>query len=250
MRPPSQGVAKAIRFDPRSPTLKGKNITKTPHDLFAQVVARPSSPNAPIPAPAELTPTELAITSAMSVLTMAIKKHQGNVLSLLRSVAPGVSISDSKIKCLRADNIALMTSATIQVQQARGTCFSLEHLYEIARSEEKEARRVFNKALAPGSLATIQNDTATVMSSVTDSDSYTTVSHCGGSITSFPNLFPQSRSPLHSSNGDGTRKNPFDDTFLTTFPCNSLDGPANRTAPPEVVVAILKEPTPGIGSQE
>jgi hypothetical protein len=56
--------------------------------------------------------------------------------------------------------------------------------------------------------------------------------------------------PLHSSNGDGARRNPFDDTFLTTFLPNSLDGPANRTAPPEVVAAILKEPTPGIAGMK
>ncbi len=80
------------------------------------------------------------------------------------------------------------------------------------------------------------------MSSVTDSDGYTTVSHCGGSITSSPKLHPQSRLPLRSSNGDGTRRNPFDDMFLTTFLPTSSDGPANRTAPPEVVATILKKP--------
>ena len=139
-----------------------------------------------------------------------------------------------------------MTSATIQVQQAGGMHFSLKRLYKIVRLEEKEARRVFNKALAPGSLATIPNDTATIMSSVTDSDGYNTVSHRGKSITSSPELRPQSRSPLHSSNGDGTKRNPCDDTFLMTFLPTSLYGPADRRTPPEVVAAILKKPTPGI----
>jgi hypothetical protein len=88
------------------------------------------------------------------------------------------------------------------------------------------------------------------MSSVTDSDGYTTVSHRGGPITSSPKLHPQSRSPLHSGNGDGTRGNPFDGTFLTTFLPNSSDGPANRTALPEVVAAILKEPTHGIAGMK
>jgi hypothetical protein len=112
-------------------------------------------------------------------------------------------------KELRADNIALMTAATIQVQQAGGTCFSLERLYKIARLEEKEARRAFNKAaLAPESLATVSKDSAMVMSSITDSDGYTTMSHRGGSSTSPPKIRPQRRSPLRSSENDGTRKNP------------------------------------------
>jgi hypothetical protein len=166
------------------------------------------------------------------------------------SVSPGVSISDSKINQLRVNNVNLMLSATIQVQQAGGTCFSLEHLYKIARSEDKEARHVFNKAPAPRSLATIPNDTATVMSSVTDSDGYTTVSHHGGSNTSSPKLRPQSSSPLHSIKGDGTRRNPFDDRFLTTFFPTSSDSPANRTAPPEVVAAILKKPAPRIAGMK
>jgi hypothetical protein len=161
----------------------------------------------------------------MSVLTMVIKKHQGNVPSLLMSVALGVSISDLNIKRPRADNVALTMSATIQVQQAGGMRFSLECLYNIARSEEKEVRHVFNKAPVPGSLATIPNDTATVISSVKESDGYTTMSHHGGSITSSPKLCLQSCSHLHSSNCDGTWRNPFDDTFLTTFFPNSLDSP-------------------------
>ena len=176
-----------------------------------------------------------------------MQKHQDNIFSFLKLVTPGVPVSDAKIKQLRANNVALMTAATIRVQQAGGTRFSLKCLYEIARSEEKEAWRMFNKAApAPESLATVLKDSATVMSSITDSDGYTTMSHHGGSITSSPKLCPQSRSPLRSSNGDGTRRNPFDNTFLTTFFPNSLDSPANRTAPPEVVVVILKEPTPRV----
>ncbi len=81
--------------------------------MFAQVTAWPPSPNASNPAPTELIPTELAIASAMSVLTMAVKKHQSNILSLLMSVVLRVSITDSKIKQLSADNVTLMTSATI-----------------------------------------------------------------------------------------------------------------------------------------
>jgi hypothetical protein len=52
------------------------------------------------------------IASATSELSYAIKKHQNNFLALLRSVSPGKSVSVSKTKHLRNDNITLMSSAT------------------------------------------------------------------------------------------------------------------------------------------
>jgi hypothetical protein len=144
-----------------------------------------------------------------------------------------------------------MTAATIQVQQAGGTRFSLERLYKIACSEEKEARCTFNKAApAPESLATISKDSATVMSSITDSDGYTTVSHRGGYSTSPPKIRPQRCSPLRSSENNGTRKNPFNAKFLMTFPTMFLDVPANRKAPNEVVAVIPKKSTPGFAGME
>jgi hypothetical protein len=110
---------------------------------------------------------------------------------------------------------------------------------------------VFNKAApTPESLATVLKDSATVMSSITDSDGYTTVSHRGGSSTSPPKICPQCRSPLHSIENDGTRKNPFNDKFLTTFPTTFLDGSADRTAPDEVVAVIPKKSTPGFAGME
>jgi hypothetical protein len=79
----------------------------------------------------------------------------------------------SKIGRLRADIIALMTSTTIHVQQAGGTPFSLEHLYDIARAEEKVAHQLFAKEV----LMTAAPETSTAMSSITYADKFTTVSH-------------------------------------------------------------------------
>jgi hypothetical protein len=89
-----------------------------------------------------------------------------------------------------------------------------------------------------------------VMSSSTDSDGYTIMSHHGGSSTSPPKICPQRRSPLRSSENNGTRKNPFNDKFLTTFPTMFLDGSADRTAPDEVVAVIPKKSTPGFAGME
>jgi hypothetical protein len=95
-------------------------------------------------------------------------------------------VSASKIKRLRADNIALMTAATTRVQHAGGTHFSLKMLYDLSRSEEKEARRLVDKEFAHDFTLTNAKDAATMMSSITDSDGYTTVSRRGGSPTTSP----------------------------------------------------------------
>ncbi len=104
---------------------------KTPPDSFAQVSVRPSSPDASKP-----TPAELAIASATSDLTMAIKKHQSKVLSLLSSIAPGETVSALKIQCLRADNVSRMTTATIRVQQAAGRAIGC-WAYQAKKEEEQ-----------------------------------------------------------------------------------------------------------------
>jgi hypothetical protein len=146
-----------------------------------------------------------------------------------------------------------MTTATIRVQQAGGTHFLLEHLYKIARSEKKEARRLFNNDFASDSLSPATTmDTATMMSSIMDSNGYTTMSRHGGSPTASPplKLCPQSRSPLHQGFGSGTRRNPFDDKFLKTFPPMFVNDPANKNAPADrtafnvVVAAVTKKPSP------
>jgi hypothetical protein len=52
-----------------------KTILKMPPESFAQVVARPPSPNAPHTVPAEMTPAKFAIASATNDLTKAMQKH-------------------------------------------------------------------------------------------------------------------------------------------------------------------------------
>jgi hypothetical protein len=93
----------------------------------------------------------------------AIRKHQDNFLSLLCSSTGTATISDFKIGWLRADNIALMTSATIHVQQAGSSRFLLECLYKIARAKEKVVRQLFAKE----ALMTAAAVTATAMISIT-----------------------------------------------------------------------------------
>jgi hypothetical protein len=163
--------------------------TLPPPPSFENVATRPPSPK-----PLELTPTDLAIASATLDLMTAFKKHQTNSLSLLCvTTGTGAAITDSKMGQLRKHNVSLMLSATVRMQKAEGTHFSLKTLYKIAHSEEKEARRLFAKEDFVTSAA---NDTATAMSSVTDPDGFTTVSCCGGaSSSSPPKQRPQSRSP-------------------------------------------------------
>jgi hypothetical protein len=84
---------------------------------------------------------------------------------------------------LRKRNVSLMLLATICVQKAGGTHFSLETLYEIARLEKKEAHRLFAKE---DFVTSTTSDTATAMSSVTDPDGFTTVGYCGGASSSSP----------------------------------------------------------------
>jgi hypothetical protein len=151
-----------------------------------------------------------------------------------------------------------MTTATICVQQAGGTRFLLERLYKITRSEEKEARRLFNNDFSSNSLSpTATKDTATMMSSIMDSNGYTTVSHHGGSPTASPlKLHPQRRSPLCQGFESGTRRNPFNNKFLKTFPPMFVNDPANKNAPANrtasnvVVVTVTKKHSPGFAGMK
>jgi hypothetical protein len=80
-------------------------------------------------------------------VTTAVRKHQDNILSLLCSSTNTPTILDSKIGRLRVDKVALMTSATIGMQQASGTQFLLKRLYEIAHKEEKEVHQLLPRKL-------------------------------------------------------------------------------------------------------
>jgi hypothetical protein len=146
-------------------------------------------------------------------------------------------VSTLKIKGLRADNIALMTAATTCVQYAGGTRFSLKTLYDLARLEEKEARCPVDKEFAHNSTLANAKDAAMMMSSITDSDGYTTVSRHGESpTTSPPRPCPQPEGK------EGNRKNPFDDRFLTTF----LPSFANRPTKMQVSVDAVPDRIMGI----
>ncbi len=77
------------------------------------------------------------------------------------------------------------------------------------------------------------------MSSIIDSEGYTTVTHCGRSPTSPP---PKPR--LQSGSKTGNRKNLFDDSFLNTFLPTFVTGPAKTHAPVDSVpAAIAQQPT-------
>jgi hypothetical protein len=107
--------------------------------------------------------------------------------------------------------------------------------------EEKEARLYMDKVLAHNSTSTDAKEMASMMSSITDSDSYTTVTRRGRSPTSSP---PNPR--LQSGSKTGNRKNLFDDSFLNTFLPTFATGPAKTHAPVDAVpAAIAQQPTSG-----
>jgi hypothetical protein len=88
-----------------------------------------------------------------------------------------------------------------------------------------------------------------MMSSIKDSDGYTTVSHRGGSIMSSPKLHSQTRSTL-CTNSDGIRRNPFDDKFVTTFLPTFSNSPANKYDLTDAVPAMIAKYTPGFGEKK
>ena len=85
----------------------------------------------------------------------------------------------------------------------------LEMLFEIARSEEKEAWRIYT---LDGSVASEATDAPTIYSSITDANGFTAVCVCGGKSSSPPKQRLQSRSPPRPNVGTET-VNPFDEIF-------------------------------------
>jgi hypothetical protein len=142
-----------------------------------------------------------------------------------------------------------MTSATIHVQQAGGTCFSLERLHKIAHSEEKEAGLLFNKDSAHATLAIAATNTARVMSSAKDSDWYTTVGCWDAIITSSPKLCSLSPSPP-CTNGMGMRRNPFNEMFLAMFLPAFSNSSCRRCAPADAIPGMSAKGSPGSGKQK
>ncbi len=127
-----------------------------------------------------------------------------------------------------------MTTARTHIQHAGGTHFSLKTLYDLARSEEKEARHLVDKEFAQDSAFANAKDATTMMSSITDSDGYTTVSRHGGSPTTSP-LRPR----LQPEGKEGNRKNPFDNRFLTTFLPFFANSPAKMHVPVNAVPPMI-----------
>ena len=85
----------------------------------------------------------------------------------------------------------------------------LEMFFEIARSEEKEARRIYT---ADGSITSEATNALTIYSSITDANGFTAVRVRGGKSSSPPKQQLQSRS-LPRPNVGTERVNPFDDFF-------------------------------------
>ena len=122
-----------------------------------------------------------------------------------------------------------MMEATAGVRAAGGTGFLLKTLFEVARLEEKEARRIFAMDRLITSVAA---DAPTIYSSITDAEGFTVVSGHGRKPLSPPSKQQlQSRSPPRLGREE-VRVNQFDEKFLNSFhvpggPALDTDGTVN-----------------------
>ena len=144
---------------------KNKPVVKE-IETFASIASRPPSPKA-----TRHTVAEAAIAVATDKLAAAISKHSADFQALVTSsIVKRTTALENRI---RADNVALMVSATSRVQKAGGTCIALERLYEMARQEEKAVLQL------PGRAPTVTNadisGSKTTMSVVTDAEGFSTV---------------------------------------------------------------------------
>jgi hypothetical protein len=165
-------------------------------ETFASIASRPPSPKV-----TKFTVTEAAISAAMTELLAAVSKHRANFQILLTSSV--VKRTPARENRLRADNVALMTAATIHVQHAGGTCIMLERLYEIARQEERAARQHHEKTLASTPIEI--NKPKTTMSSIKDAEGFTIVIRQSNSPSLKANSAPTTR--------DGSQVNLFAEEF-------------------------------------
>ncbi len=99
---------------------------------------------------------------------------------------------EKRVALLRKMNISLMLEASACIRAAGGAAFLLETHFEIARLEEKEARRIY---AMDGLVASATTDPPRIYSSITDADGFTAVSRRGGESSSPPKQRLQSRSP-------------------------------------------------------
>ncbi len=135
-------------------------------ETFTSIASRPLLPKV-----TKFTVTEAAIAAATAELAAAISKHRANFQTMLTSsIAKRTPARENR---LRANNVALMTSATICVQQAGGTRITLERLYELARQEERAARQSHEKALASTPVKT--NESKTRMSMIMDAEGFSII---------------------------------------------------------------------------
>ncbi len=172
----------------------------------------------------------MALASATVGMSAAVQKHKTDSLSLLHSSSGPGKKFETRLALLRKSNISLMMEATAGVGAAGGMRFLLETLFEVARLEEKEERRIFSM---DGLVATAKTDTPTIFSSITDAEGFTVVvvSRCSGTSSSPPKQRLQSRSPPHLR-GEGARVTHFDEKFLNSFhvpgtPALETDGTLN-----------------------
>jgi hypothetical protein len=166
----------------------------------------------------------------------AVKRHQTDSLSLLHSSAGPGKDFERRLTLLRKGNISHLVGASARVKAAGRTTFSLENLFEIARSEEKEARRRYASAGSTNSEAT---NALTIHSSITDTDGFTTVRARSGKSSSPPKQRLQSRSPPRPDFGT-ERVNQFDEIFLNSF--KAPDGTRIDTnAPTEMDVRKIND---------
>jgi hypothetical protein len=142
---------------------------------FSKIVLRPKSPS--------IVPTTPTLASAIEGMASAVKKHQTESLSLLHSSAGPGKKFEKRLALLRKVNISHLVEASACVRAAGGTSFLLEMLFEIARSKEKEARRIY---AMDGLVASTSTDAPTIYSSITDSDGFTAVCVRGGKSSSPP----------------------------------------------------------------
>ncbi len=139
---------------------------ETMEETFPSIASRP-----PLPKVTKFTITEAAIAAATAELTAAISKHRANFQTMLTSsIAKRTPARENR---LRANNVALMTLATICIQQAGGMHIMLERLYKLARQEERAARQSHEKALASTPVET--NMLKTTMSTIMDAEGFSIV---------------------------------------------------------------------------
>jgi hypothetical protein len=177
--------------------VKNNPVVETMEETFASIASRP-----PLPKVMKFTITEAALAAATAELAAAVSKHRANFQTMLTSsIAKRTPAQENR---LRADNVALMTSATICFQQAGGTRITLERLYKLARQEERAARQSHEKALASTPIKI--NKLKTMMSTIMNAEGFSIVNCQSSSPSLRANPAPTPR--------DGSRVNLFTEEFL------------------------------------